>query len=74
MLASKVTEKYQATIPSEIRNFLHLQKGDRVRFMIEGDKVMVQKLPYTDYDYLNSLSKSLIEWLSPEDDEAYHDL
>jgi len=74
MLASKVTEKYQATIPSEVRNFLHLEKGDRVKFKIEGDKVMVQKLPYTDYEYLDSLSKSLTEWLSPEDDKAYNDL
>ena len=74
MLASKVTEKYQATIPSEVRSFLHLEKGDRVKFKIEGDKVMVQKLPYADYEYLDSLSKSLPEWLSPEDDEAYNDL
>jgi antitoxin PrlF len=74
MLASKVTEKYQATIPSEIRSFLHLEKGDRIKFKIEGDKVMVQKLLYTDYEYLDSLSKSLPEWLSPEDDEAYYDL
>jgi len=74
MLASKVTEKYQATIPSEVRHFLHLEKGDRVKFEIQGDKVMMQKLPYTDYEYLDSLSKSLSEWLSLEDDEAYHDL
>jgi AbrB family looped-hinge helix DNA binding protein len=74
MLASKVTKKYQATIPSEIRSFLHLEKGDRIKFKIEGDKVMVQKLSYTDYEYLDSLSKSLPEWLSPEDDEAYYDL
>ena len=72
MLASKVTEKYQATIPSEVRNFLHLKKGDRVKFKIEGDKVMVQKLPYVDYEYLYFISKSLTEWSSPEDEEAYN--
>ena len=74
MLASKVTEKYQATIPSEVRNFLRLKKGDRVKFKIEGDKVMVQKLPYVDYEYLDFISNSLTEWSSPEDDEAYNDL
>lgn len=74
MLASKVTEKYQATIPAEVRSFLHLEKGDRVKFAIEGDMVIVQKLPYTDYEYLDSLSKSLPEWLSSEDNEAYNDL
>lgn len=74
MLAPKITEKYQVTIPSEVRNFLHLKKGERIKFKIEGSKVMVQKLPYTDYEYLDSLSKSLPEWLSLEDDEAYSDL
>ena len=29
MKSSKVTEKYQATIPHNVRNFLHLKKGDR---------------------------------------------
>lgn len=53
----------------------NLEKEDIVKFKIEGNKVMVQKLPYTDYEYLDSLSKSLLfEWLSPEDDEAYHNL
>ena len=74
MLASKVTEKYQATIPTEVRSFLHLEKGDRVKFRIEGKNVIVQKLPYNDYVYLDSLSQTLPEWLSPEDDEAYNDL
>jgi antitoxin PrlF len=74
MLASKVTEKYQATIPTEVRSFLHLNKGDRIRFKIEEGKVIVQKLPYTDHEYLDSLSKTLPEWLSQEDEEAYSDL
>jgi AbrB family looped-hinge helix DNA binding protein len=74
MLASKVTEKYQATIPNNIRHFLHLKKGDRVMFGIEENKVILKKLPYTDYEYLDSLSNSLTEWLSSEDDEAYNDL
>ena len=74
MLPSKVTEKYQATIPNNVRQFLHLKKGDRVIFKIEGDKVVLKKLPCTDYEYLDSLSNSLTEWLSSEDDEAYNDL
>jgi AbrB family looped-hinge helix DNA binding protein len=32
MLASKVTEKYQATIPSEVRNFLHLKNDVVILF------------------------------------------
>jgi antitoxin PrlF len=72
--SSKVTEKYQATIPSNIRNFLHLKKGDRVMFKIEQDKVVLNKLPYMDHEYLDSLSNILVEWSSKEDEEAYNDL
>ena len=59
MKSSKVTEKYQATIPHNVRNFLHLKKGDRVMFKIEQDKVV---------------SNVLVEWSSKEDEEAYNDL
>lgn len=74
MKSSKVTEKYQATIPGNVRNFLHLKKGDRVMFKIEQDKVVLDKLPYMDHEYLDSLSNVLIEWSSKEDEEAYNDL
>lgn len=74
MKSSKVTEKYQATIPYNVRNFLHLKKGDRVMFKIEQDKVVLNKLPYMDHEYLDSLSNVLVEWSSKEDEEAYNDL
>ncbi len=74
MKSSKVTEKYQATIPSNVRNFLHLKKGDRVMFKIEQDKVVLNKLSYMDHEYLDSLSNVLVEWSSLEDEEAYNDL
>ena len=74
MKSSKVTEKYQATIPHNVRNFLHLKKGDRVMFKIEQDQVVLNKLPYADHEYLDSLSNVLVEWSSLEDEEAYNDL
>ncbi len=74
MRSFKLTEKYQSTIPNDIRSFLHLKKGDRVTFKIENDKVILDKLSYSDYEYLKSLSDSLTEWSSIEDEEAYNDL
>jgi antitoxin PrlF len=74
MRSFKLTEKYQSTIPNDVRNFLHLKKGDRVTFKIENDKVILDKLSYSDYEYLNSLSNTLTEWSSIEDEEAYNDL
>ena len=74
MRSFKLTEKYQSTIPNDVRNFLHLKKGDRVTFKIENDKVILDKLSYSDYEYLNSLSNILTEWSSIEDEEDYNDL
>jgi AbrB family looped-hinge helix DNA binding protein len=74
MRSFKLTEKYQSTIPNDVRNFLHLKKGDRVTFKIENNKVILDKLSYSDYEYLNSLSNTLTEWSSIEDEEAYNDL
>ena len=70
----KLTEKYQSTIPNDVRNILHLKKGDRVTFKIENNKVILEILSYSDYEYLYSLSNTLTEWSSIEDEEAYNDL
>lgn len=74
MLASKVTSKYQATIPTNIRKFLHLKQGDKVAFQIKNDKVVLKKLKTPDIEYLQSMSDTLSEWNSTEDDEAYDNL
>ena len=75
MLASKVTNKYQATIPSNIRKFLRIDKGDKIEFEIKQNKVLLRKVTKNkDYEYLKSLSALLAEWSTPEDDEAYRDL
>ena len=36
---SKLTEKYQATIPAEVRSALKLQKGDSISFEVGEGKV-----------------------------------
>jgi AbrB family looped-hinge helix DNA binding protein len=41
-LTSKVTQKYQATIPRGIREKLEIEKGDRVIFEIEDEKVVLK--------------------------------
>jgi antitoxin PrlF len=74
MLASKVTDKYQATIPRDIRELLHIGKGDKVAFEIVQNKVVLKKVKRADHEYLESLSGLLTEWDSYEDDEAYSDL
>lgn len=73
-LTSKVTQKYQATIPQVIREKLAIEKGDRVIFEIENEKVVLKKLAIPDWEYLESVSASLSEWSSAADEAAYNDL
>lgn len=39
-----ITTKGQVTIPKEIREALGLREGDRVIFLIEGEKVVIRKV------------------------------
>lgn len=74
MAVSKLTKKYQATIPAEIRNFLKLVEGDKVDFEICNNQVIVRKITPLEIEYLQSLENTLQEWNSEEDNEAYNDL
>jgi AbrB family looped-hinge helix DNA binding protein len=71
---SKLTSKYQTTIPQEVREFLLLQKGDEVIFEIENGQVVIRKATALDLDYLASVESTLSEWNSENDEEAYKTL
>jgi len=72
---SKLTVKYQATIPREVRERLGLAKGDHVVFELDNHQhIVVRKAGPMDVDYLKSVGRTLTEWESREDDEAYRDL
>ena len=71
---SKVTVKYQATIPQEIREFLGVRQGDAVEYRIEGGEVKVKRVTAPDTAYLQAVEKTLTEWDSQADDDAFRDL
>jgi AbrB family looped-hinge helix DNA binding protein len=72
---SKVTSKYQATIPLAIREFLGVRAGDAVEYRIERDKVVLKRVSAPDLAWLMSVEKTLAaEWDSKADDEAFRDL
>jgi len=71
---SKVTSKYQATIPLAVRRKLGLKPGDAVVFEIENDTITVRRATALDREYAKALEGTLSEWLSKEDDEAYRGL
>ncbi len=71
---SKVSEKYQATIPREVREFLGVRQGDAVEYRIERGEVKLKRVTTPDNEYLNAVQKTLTEWDTKADDDAFRDL
>jgi len=71
---SKLTKKYQATIPEPVRTALQLQAGDAVAFDIQGNSIQLRKAQPIDLAYAQSLEGTLTEWSTAEDEKAYRDL
>jgi antitoxin PrlF len=71
---SRLTEKFQATIPVSVRRALRLNKGDRIVFTIRGKEVLLQRATALDLEFAKAVSDSLTEWSSPADERAYADL
>ena len=71
---SKLTKKYQATIPEPVRKILHLGSGDVIAFDIEDDVVHVRKARPADIMFTKALEDTMSEWATAEDEEAYRDL
>jgi AbrB family looped-hinge helix DNA binding protein len=74
--ASRLTSKYQATIPSSVREALGLKAGDAVAFEVkEQGVVYLRKQQAFDAEYAKAVSGTLeSEWLSDADETAYRDL
>lgn len=72
--ASKLTSKYQATIPDNIRKILDLKAGDIVTFEVIGGEVNLKKGKGIDLEFASALTPTLSEWSSDNDEEAYADL
>ncbi len=73
-VTSKLTKKYQATIPEPVRRLLHLEAGDAIAFDIEDENIHVRKARPLDLVFTQSLESTLDEWISEADEEAYRDL
>ena len=72
---SKLTEKFQATIPAEVRKTLKLHKGDSIVFDVQNDQtVIVRKALQGDLEWAKAIEGTLSEWESPNDEAAYGDL
>jgi AbrB family looped-hinge helix DNA binding protein len=71
---SKLTSKYQATIPEPVRRLLHLNAGDAIAFDIEDGAVSLRKARPLDLAFTEAIEETLGEWASDDDEDAYRDL
>ncbi|MBU2098771.1 MAG: AbrB/MazE/SpoVT family DNA-binding domain-containing protein [Gammaproteobacteria bacterium] len=72
--SSKLTSKYQATIPEAVRKAIHLRAGDTVVFDIDGEKVSLRKATPVDMAFAAALEGTLDEWSGEADEDAYREL
>jgi len=71
---SKLTKKYQATVPEAIRRKLNLKAGDVIAFEIDNETIKLRKAQPIDIEFSSALIPTLSEWESENDEEAYNDL
>ena len=71
---SRLTEKYQATIPADVRQALGLKKGDVVAFDIARGEVRLRRATPIDLAYASAVAGTLTEWDSKADENAFRDL
>jgi antitoxin PrlF len=74
MLASRLTQKCQATIPAKVRKVLGVKAGDMIAFEVEDGKVVIHPVHPLDVQYAKAAAATLGEWESREDEEAYGEL
>ena len=70
----KITSKGQVTIPKEIREAIGLAPGNMIAYEVQNGSVILRRVEAFDAAFHEALSKTLEEWESPEDEEAFRDL
>ncbi len=71
---SKLTTKFQTTVPTQVRQVLQLKAGDLVGFEVIGNEVRLKRATPLDLAFAQALEGTLTEWSSPADDEAFKEL
>ena len=71
---SKLTSKFQTTVPLAVRKVLNLKVGDLVGFEVIGDEIKLRRATPLDVAFAQALAGTLTEWSSAADDLAFADL
>ena len=68
MITSRLMNKSRTTIPFEIRQALGLREGDKIAYIIENDRVILQK---SEINLSENCIATFSEWASDADKESY---
>ena len=74
LASSRMTQKFQTTIPAKVRKLLGLKSGDLIGFEVKEGSVLLRKASPLDVAFAKSVEGTLSEWASEADEEAYRDL
>ncbi|GLS22831.1 hypothetical protein GCM10007874_58510 [Labrys miyagiensis] len=69
-VTSRLTTKAQTTIPQIVRNALHLDPGDTLRYVITDTSVILEKVQGT-HDISENPFAFFHEWASEDDEKAF---
>lgn len=47
MLSTRVGRRGQITLPKEVRRKIHVEEGDQIAFIIDGEQVMIKPVTQT---------------------------
>ncbi|MDE2183314.1 MAG: type II toxin-antitoxin system PrlF family antitoxin [Alphaproteobacteria bacterium] len=68
---SKITSKSQTVIPRAVRDKLGLKPGDLLRYVFDGERVVIEKVRTQAED---DPFATFTEWAGAADEEAYRSL
>ena len=71
---AKLSAKFQATVPTPVRQALSLHAGDVIEFEVQGQEVRLRRAAPLDLDFVQALEATLTEWSSAQDDKAFKNL
>ena len=74
MTVGRLSSKGQVTIPKKTRETIGLQPGDMVSYEVHNGIVTLKRVEPFDTAFHEALSKTLDEWSTLEDEEAFRDL
>ena len=74
MLTSRLSSKGQLTVPKKIREIIRVNPGDVVVYEVVEGKVSLKRIEPFDTAFHAALSKTMDEWMTPEDEQAFRDL